>query len=142
MQPVVLYIEDDADDVALMSHAWKRGRVSIRLQIVRDGEEALHYLSGEGRYANREDYSLPDLVLLDINMPRLRGLDVLNWIRQHPVLYTLRVIVLTSSSRPRDLDAANALGIDAYHVKPTRFDELRALVDTLSESWLGGGAHA
>ena len=136
--PTVLYIEDDADDVTLMSHAWKRGRVPNPLQIVRDGEEALHYLSGEEQHANREEYPLPGLVLLDLSLPRVGGLDVLKWIRQHPVLHTLRVIVLTSSLRPRDLEAANALGIDAYLVKPTGFDEWRALVDTLSESWLGG----
>jgi DNA-binding response OmpR family regulator len=67
------------------------------------------------------------------------GLDVLKWIRQQPALHELRVIVVTSGLRSQDTVAAEALGIDAFLVKPTRFDEWRALVDTLSESWLGGG---
>ena len=137
--PAVLYIEDDADDVTFMSLAWKRGRVPNPLQIVRDGEEALHYLSGEERYANREVFPLPGLVVLDLSLPKVRGLDVLKWMRQHPVLHTLRVIVLTSSLRQLDMEAANALRVDAYLVKPTLFHEWMALVDTLSESWLGGG---
>ena len=135
----VLYIEDDVDDVTLMSHAWKRGRVPNPLQVVRDGEEARHYLSGEARYANREEYPLPGLVLLDLSLPKVPGLDVLKWIRQQPILHTLRVIVLTSSLRPLDMEAANALRVDAYLVKPTLFHEWMVLVDTLSESWLGGG---
>jgi CheY-like chemotaxis protein len=137
--PTVLYIEDDVDDVALMQHAWKRVGVRNPLQIVGDGEEARRYLAGEGRYANRVDYPMPSLVLLDLKLPKVPGLDVLTWIRQQPALHTLRVIVVSSSLRPRDAVAANALGIDAYLVKPTRLDEWRALVDTLSEGWLGGG---
>ena len=139
MQPIVLYIEDDVDDVTLLQHAWKRVGVQNPLRVIRDGEEALHYLSGRGPYANRIDHPLPCLVLLDLRLPRVSGLDVLKWIRQQPSLHESRVIIVTSELRPQDTAAAEALGIDACFVKPTRFDEWRALVDTLSASWLGGG---
>jgi CheY-like chemotaxis protein len=139
MQPAVLYIEDDVDDVALLQYAWKRVGVQNPLRVARDGEEALRYLSGEGRYANRVDHPLPGVVLLDLRLPKVSGLEVLKWIRQQPTLHELRVIIVTSWLRPQDTVAAEALGIDAFLAKPTHFDEWRALVDTLSESWLGGG---
>jgi CheY-like chemotaxis protein len=136
--PPVLYVEDDENDVLLMRRAWTWVGVPNPLQVVRDGREALAYLAGEELYANRADYPLPCLVLLDLKMPRISGLDVLRWIRSQPAHLALRVIVFSSSKLPVDINAAHALRIAAYVVKPGPYDEWVAMVDALKTSWLGG----
>ena len=136
--PPVLYVEDEHNDVLLMRRAWAKVGVANPLQAVVDGEEALRYLSGEGQYANRVDHPMPCLVLLDLKLPKLLGLDVLKWIREQTALLGLRVIVLSSSKQPQDINAAHALGIDAYLVKPGTFDEWAAMVDKVNVYWLKG----
>jgi CheY-like chemotaxis protein len=131
-------VEDDDNDVLLMRRAWAKSEVQNPLRVVTDGREALAYLSGEEAYANRLDHPMPCLVLLDLKMPKMTGLDVLRWIRSRPVLQGLRVIVLSSSKQPPDINAAHALRIDAYLVKAGRFDEWLAMVDTLNVYWLKG----
>jgi len=108
------------------------------LQVVRDGREALAYLAGKDLYAKRADYPLPCLVLLDLKMPKMTGLDVLRWIRSQPALQGLRVIIYSSSRLPLDINAAHALRIDAYVVKPGTYDEWVAMVDNLNVYWLKG----
>jgi CheY-like chemotaxis protein len=82
--PPVLHVEDDENDVLLMRQAWTRVDVQNPLKVVSDGREAIAYLSGEGQYANRVEHPLPCLVLLDLKMPKMTGLDVLRWIRSQP----------------------------------------------------------
>ena len=136
--PPVLYVEDEHNDVLLMRRAWAKVGVANPLQAVIDGEEALRYLSGEGQYANRVDHPMPCLVLLDLKMPKMTGLDVLRWIRSQPALQGLRVIIYSSSRLPLDINAAHALRIDAYVVKPGTYDEWVAMVDNLNVYWLKG----
>ena len=136
-QPV-LYIEDDENDVLLMRRAWERVDVQNPLQVVSDGQEALDYLSGKPPYTNRYDHPMPCLVLLDLKMPKVSGLEVLRWIRSQPDLVGLRVVVFSSSKTPADINTAHALRIDAYLVKSSRFDELVSAVDTLNVYWLRG----
>jgi CheY-like chemotaxis protein len=138
MHPTVLYVEDDPNDVLLMRHAWTKVGIPNPLQVVSDGAEAVRYLSGEGRYANRVEYPIPVLVLLDLKMPRMTGLDVLRWIRSHPALRVLPVIVFSSSRQPKDINSAHTLRIDAYLVKPGRLDEWVATIDNLAKHWLRG----
>src|SRR5438132_4460545 len=107
-QAVILLAEDLEDDILLIRRAFERGNIDKPLQIVRDGEETIAYLKGEGKYANRAEYPLPDLLLLDLKMPRLDGFEVLRWIRQQPGLEGLRVVVLTSSEDMRDVNKAYA----------------------------------
>ena len=133
----VLYVEDDPNDTRLMRYAWARVGVQNPLQIVPDGEEAVRYLSGRGRYADRTDHPMPTLMLMDLKLPKMSGFDVLKWLRSQAELQALRVIVLSSSRMPPDIGAAHALRINAYLVKPALFDEWVAMVDTLKESWLG-----
>ncbi len=133
----VLYVEDDPNDMRLMRYAWARVGVQNPLQIVPDGEEAVRYLSGRGRYGNRTEHPMPMLMLMDLKLPKMSGFDVLKWLRSQPELQALRVIVLSSSRLPPDIGAAHALRINAYLVKPALFDEWVAMVDTLKESWLG-----
>jgi len=136
--PPVLYVEDDDNDVLLMRRAWMRADVQNPLQVLTDGEKALAYLSGDVPYANRVDYPMPCLVLLDVKMPKVSGLDVLRAIRSQRALVGLRVIVLSSSKQPLDINPAHALRIDACLVKPIHFDEWVAMVDNLNVYWLKG----
>src|SRR5882762_10353741 len=107
---VILIAEDSEDDIVLIRRAFEKAKVLNPLHFVRDGAEAMAYLKGEGKYANRAEFPLPELLLLDLKMPRVDGFDVLRWIRQQPGLSTLRVVVLTSSEDIRDVNVAYRLG--------------------------------
>ncbi len=134
--PVILSIDDNDIDGALLERAFKRTGVAARLFRVSEGSQALAYLSGEGIYADRENYPLPDSVLLDLAMPKMSGFDVLNWIRQHPDINKTTVLILTSSERPEDKKAASKIGADEYFVKPNKFEDLKLLVKTIESDWL------
>src|SRR5262249_36092074 len=95
----VLYVENDKNDVLLMHRAWMKAGGRDRLKAVSDGEEAIRYLSGEGPYVNRVEHPMPRLVLLDVKLSGMSGLDVLKWIRSRPDLHYLPVVMLTSSNR-------------------------------------------
>src|SRR5215471_9754217 len=119
---VIMVVEDNEDDIVLIRRAFERAYVINPLQVVRNGEEAIAYLKGIGKYANRPEYPLPDLVLLDLKMPGLDGFDVLRWIREQPGLQSLRVVVLTSSEQMRDVNLAYQLGANSFLVKPADFE--------------------
>src|SRR5215831_8670358 len=106
----VLYVEDDEIDVLMMRRAWERAGLSNPLHVVSDGQEAEDYLSGEGQYANRGMCPTPALVLLDLRLPKITGLDLLKWIRAQPTLRTLHVVVLSSSDLPQEVQRTKALG--------------------------------
>ncbi len=108
-----LVVEDNKDDVLLLRRAFLKAKVLNPVHIAIDGEEAIAYLSGTGKYANRVEFPLPSLVLLDIKMPRVGGLEVLRWIRTQPGFSSLRVIMLTSSDEIRDVNAAYQLGANS-----------------------------
>src|SRR5690349_22917267 len=132
---VILLVEDLDDDILLIRRAFAAAKLQIPLQIVRDGEEAIAYLMGVGKYARRDEFPLPDLILLDLKMPKLSGLDVLRWIRSHPHLKALRVIVLTSSEDIYDVNRAYELGANSFLVKPAEFICYPSLVRTLERFW-------
>src|SRR5437660_5264305 len=121
-QSVILLVEDREDDVVLIRRAFDKAKVINPIQVVSNGEEAIWYLKGEGKYANRAEYPLPDLVLLDLKMPRVDGFEVLRWIRQQPGLSSVRVVVLTSSDQMRDVNEAYQLGANSFLVKPLEFE--------------------
>ena len=132
----ILQIEDDEDDAFLMQFAFREVGVANRLITVRDGQEAIDYLAGEGKYADRDEFPVPCLVLLDLKLPRKVGLDVLKWIRSHPVLRTLIVIMFSSSPRPADIDQAYAEGANSFLVKPSSMQELFDLLEGIRVYWL------
>src|SRR5207249_5534648 len=101
-----------------------------------DGDEAVEYLGGTGRYQDRTRYPLPALVLLDLKLPRKNGIEVLHWLRQQPALRRLPVVVLTSSKEPNDVNRAYDQGANSYLVKPLGFDALLNLVRSLNVYWL------
>ena len=131
----VLLIEDDGNDVLLTTFALQKVRPALPLRIVSDGEEAIFYLKGKGAYADREQYPLPTLVLLDIHLPRKSGFQVLEWIRQQAAFGQLPVILFSSSSRPADVHQAYDQGANSYLVKPVEFDEMVNMIQRFEAYW-------
>ena len=132
----VLYVEDSLDDFVLFKLASKKCGTPFSLQHAADGEQAIAYLSGEGEYADREEHPFPDLILLDLKMPRLDGFEVLQWIRTNPETKSLAVVVLAGSSFRADVRRALELGANSYAVKPGKFEELQVLIDQIADVWL------
>src|SRR5438477_12877403 len=115
---VILLAEDREDDVLLIRRAFNKANLLNPLHLVHDGDEAIAYLKGEGQFANRAEYPLPSLLLLDLKMPRRDGFEVLQWVREQSSLKALRVIVLTSSEHIQDVNRAYDLGANSFLVKP------------------------
>jgi CheY-like chemotaxis protein len=132
---VILLVEDDSNDVLLLQRAFQKAGLRNALRIVRDGEQAIHYLSGQGIYANRERYPLPFLVLLDLKMPGTNGFDVLQWARAEADLKRLLIVVLTSSYLQSDVDRAYEMGANSYLVKPVEFNEMVNLIQRFEAYW-------
>lgn len=132
----ILYAEDEPDDVFFMIRACKHAGIESLIVTVPDGHEVIRYLSGEGKYADRNRYPIPRLVLLDLHMPEFSGFDVLQWIRAHPPVSMIPVLVLTSSSDAGDIERASALGANGYLVKPGNLDELVTMTKALRDYWL------
>ena len=133
---VILLADDRDDDVFLIRRAFLKANIINPLFVVRDGEEAMHYLAGEGKYSNRDEYPLPDLLLLDLKMPRMDGFEVLRWVREQAGLKALRVVVLTSSDEVRDVNAAYQLGANSFLVKPIDFEHFVKVSQALKGYWL------
>ena len=135
-QAVILLAEDREDVILLIRRAFEKGGIVNPLHIVRDGEETIAYLKGEGKYSNRAEYPLPDLLMLDLKMPRADGFEVLRWVRQQPGLAALRVVVLTSSQDIRDVNVAYRLGANSFMVKPMDFQNIVEMSKLLRDYWL------
>jgi CheY-like chemotaxis protein len=133
---VILLVEDDPDDVLLTQRAFRRAGAKAPVRVVNDGEEALAYLGGEGELSDRDRYPLPDLILLDLKLPRCSGFEVLTWLRAQPGLRRIPVVVLTGSRETPDVNRALDLGANSYLVKPVRFEALEEMVRTLRLYWL------
>jgi CheY-like chemotaxis protein len=133
---VILLAEDLESDVLLMKRAFKKARIVNPLQVVRDGEQVLAYLRGEGEYGNRDEYPLPSLLLLDLKMPRMNGFEVLSWVRAQPNFASLRIVVLTASRELQDVNKAYQLGANTFLVKPTDFDQLVVMMQALQGFWI------
>lgn len=133
---VLLLVEDDPNDVLLVQMATESAGLNAQLQVAEDGIDAIAYLEGEGVYADRSLHPLPCLVLLDMKLPGVMGLDVLKWIRERPVFDMMVVIMLTSSQQPDDIRRAYALGANAYLVKPSAPAVLSNMIDAINRFWL------
>ena len=132
----ILLVEDETDDVLLIERAFRKAGIANALQVVRDGEQAVNYLAGRAPFADRAQYPLPVLILLDLKLPRLPGHEVLRWLRQQPGLRRIPVVVLTSSRETPDVDRAYDEGANSYLVKPVSFDALLEMVKHLDMYWL------
>ena len=132
----ILYVEDEETDVVLLQHVLVRVGIRNPLQTVKDGKQARDYLGGTEPFGDRQQYPLPGLVLLDLNLPYWNGFEVLGWIRQQPELRRMPVIILSSSNRPDDIVHAYDAGANAYVVKPNALAELTSLVLAFRDFWL------
>jgi CheY-like chemotaxis protein len=132
----ILLVEDNEADVFLMKRALKSAEITNPLQIVTDGQRALDYLSGAGEFSDRQKFPLPFIVFLDLKLPYIHGFEVLAWMRLHPELNRLVVVVLTSSPEEKDHERAYSLGARSYLVKPPTPDGLKDVFNSLNSYWL------
>jgi CheY-like chemotaxis protein len=131
----ILIVDDSENDLLLLRAAFKTAGYGGELQTVRNGEEALSYLKGEGSYSDRDKFPLPIVVLLDLNMPKKNGFGVLEWVRTQPGLKRLAMIILTASMRDEDVERAFDLGATSFLVKPRNLDSLGAMMRSLCD-WI------
>lgn len=132
----LLLVEDSDDDLFLMKRSLERAEAHFNLQIVKDGDAAVDYLSGTGVYADRFTHPLPCLVLLDVKLPQLNGFEVLKWIRTQPDLACLPVVMLTNSDEPIDIQRAYRTGANSYLVKPLNYEQLEKTLPLLMDYWM------
>jgi two-component system response regulator len=133
---VILLVEDSDDDAELTLRALRRNQVANEVVRLADGVEALEYLEANGRFAGRDRLDVPDLVLLDIKLPRVNGLEVLRSMRADSANGAIPVVVLSSSVEQRDLETAYALGANSYVQKPVDFDRFVDAVGQIGSYWL------
>lgn len=120
----------------MLQQAFVNSGVKSLLNFVRDGSETIRYLTGQGGFENRQNFPFPGLILLDLKMPKLNGFEVLQWVRKHPELKRLLIVVLTSSAEPCDVDLAYELGANSYLRKPSNFNELVQMMGRIETYWL------
>jgi CheY-like chemotaxis protein len=132
----VLYAEDEESDAFLFQRAFQKVNVSHPLVVVKDGQEAVNYLSARKHHSDRHDHPVPALIILDLKMPRMTGFDVLGWISGRPELKEIPVIVLSSSSAEADIRKAREMGARDYLVKPHHLAEYMTIVQALHARWL------
>jgi CheY-like chemotaxis protein len=132
----VLYVDDEENDIFFMELAFKRVGLDQSLHSVTDGQKAIAYLAGDGPYADRAQYPLPALVLLDLNLPLTSGFEVLQWLRKQSELECMPVIVFSSSGRPEDRQKAHELGANQYVLKPASGMEFCDIVQEFYHRWI------
>jgi two-component system response regulator len=132
----ILLVEDNPNDVRLTLHAFKRQNLANRIHVVRDGAEALEYIFCTGAYADRPSGDAPKVILLDLKLPKVDGIEVLRKIKSDPHTRTIPVVMLTSSSEDRDLVESYQLGVNSYIVKPVDFDQFNDVARMLGLYWL------
>jgi CheY-like chemotaxis protein len=121
---MILLVEDDSDDVFLIERAMKKARLSLPMHNAKNGQEAIDYLQGVGRYSDRAMYPIPSLIFLDLKLPFVHGFEVLEWIKQQSALNHLPVIMLTSSLEESDRQKAEKLGAQGFLIKPPTPEKL------------------
>ena len=132
----ILLVEDNPDDEVLTLRALERNNILNEVAVVRDGAEALDYLLGQGVYSTRDIRHLPEVVLLDLKLPKIDGLEVLRRIRSEPLTRRLAVVILTSSNEERDIISGYDLGANSYIRKPVDFNQFMEAVRQLGLYWL------
>jgi CheY-like chemotaxis protein/DNA-binding XRE family transcriptional regulator len=131
----ILFVEDNADDVELTMRALQRVNMANRIHVVHDGAAALHFLFCTGEYADRQPGKCPQVILLDLGLPQIDGLEVLRRIKADPRTFSVPVVVLTASNRDKDIITSKKLGAEAYIVKPVDFQNLSEVTSQLSLHW-------
>jgi CheY-like chemotaxis protein len=132
----VLVADDDANDVFFLRRAFQKAGVTCPIIEVSDGERAICYLNGSDGFSDRVRFPIPSLLFLDLKMPKVSGFEVLEWLRRHDGLAAVKVIVLSSSNLPSDMQKARALGAHDYRVKPADIDDMITMVKDVASRWL------
>lgn len=137
LQPVkILLVEDNLQDIEIARRAFAKGRVKNELIVVRDGQEALDYLYRQGKYKDPASSPRPGMILLDLNLPKVGGMEVLQQIKKDEALKSIPVIVLTASPREEDVVRTYNLGVNTYIQKPVEFDNFMRVVNAVQEYWI------
>lgn len=132
----ILLVEDNPNDVELALHALKKNNLTNHIHVVRDGAEALEFLFGSGEYAGREINHAPKVILLDLKLPKVDGMEVLQRIKSDQRTRSIPVVVLTSSREERDIVESYRLGVNSYITKPVDFEQFTEAVRQLGLYWL------
>ena len=138
-QANVLIADDDEGFITLLGYAFEEAQSSANIVDAVEGQQVIDYLSGTRPFEDKKQYPMPDLLLLDLRMPKKDGFDVLAWLQTRPELHGLPVVVLSCSALESDREQAFELGADDYQVKPLRFEMLLSLVRSLDARWLNPG---
>lgn len=138
---VFLLVEDDDNDVLMCKMEFRRAPVHIKLRVVNDGEEAIRYLQGRGQFSDRYKYPIPNVILLDLKMPRVTGFEFLEWLRTKSPgdLRLIPVVVMSASGQPEDINRVYHLGANSYMVKPADWHVFKRLIADMGVYW---GEHA
>jgi CheY-like chemotaxis protein len=132
----ILLVDDDEDDLVMFERAIRKAGVPALLRTARDGLEGLEYIEGIGKYADRETYPIPSVLILDLKMPRLSGMELLSWIHEHVEYQVIPTIVMSSSSLQSDVRKAYELGANTYMVKTQDLRLLTRRIQLLYEYWM------
>jgi len=132
----ILLAEDEETDAYFVNMAFKKAGLPHSISHVLDGQQVIEYLKGEGHFADRKLHPLPQLLLLDLKMPRVNGFDVLTWLQEHADLKKMPVVVLSSSDYPDDLETARKLGASDYRIKPSNPQQLVQFAIDMDKRWL------
>lgn len=132
----ILLVEDNPDDIKLTLHALRKHHLANHIQIVNDGEEALDFLFGRGKFSERNILQIPKVILLDLKLPKIDGIEVLRSIKAEENFRKIPVVVLTSSKEDKDIIDAYELGVNSYIVKPVAFDQFVKTISELGLYWL------
>jgi len=133
---LILLVEDNPDDVALTLSAFKRARIENQVAVAADGVEALDFLFGTGDHIGRDTDHMPAVILLDVNLPRMRGTEVLKRLRADPRIGLIPTVMLTTSREEQDIEESYRCGANSYISKPVNFQEFVTVVQDLTNYWL------
>jgi CheY-like chemotaxis protein len=132
---LVLVVEDDPNDVFLLKRAFAKNGIEMPVHVCQDGEDAMAYLRGQGKYSDRDAFPFPRVLITDLKMPKCSGFDLLRWLHDHPDCNLIPKIVLSSSVEEKDVKLAYQLGANCYFRKPSVFEELCKTVALASDFW-------
>jgi CheY-like chemotaxis protein len=134
--PMILLIEDETSDATLLLRGFEKAQVANPIVHLKDGDQALAYLAGVGQYSDRTKHPLPVLILLDLKLPGMNGLQLLQWLRTQKEIRRIPVVVLTMDDTPTSVNAAYDLGANSYLVKPGNPEEIAKMVQIIQHYWI------